>query len=99
MAKDTVAPTSPTAQEIASAPVATLGMLRADAEQLTAMLIILEHVASPNRELGHDLEEQELEMTARIVLSKLVVQMSRDLAAGLERLDQHCVNRHQPGAA
>jgi len=80
------------------APVATLGMLGADAEQLTAMLIILEHVASPSRELGHELEEQQLEILARGQLARLVVQMSRDLAAGLERLDQHCVKRHPAGA-
>ena len=80
MAKETVAPTSPTAQQIASAPVATLGMLGADAERLTAMLIILEHVASPGSDLGHELEEQQLEILARGQLAGLAVQMSRDLA-------------------
>jgi hypothetical protein len=63
------------------------------------MLIILEHVASPGSDLGHELEKQQVEILARRQLARLVVQMSLDLAAGLERLDQHCVKRHQPGAA
>jgi hypothetical protein len=67
------------------------GVLTADAHHLSAMLMVLEHVADPNSDLGHDLEKADMEILARCQLAELVLKMSRDLAADLDRFDEQMV--------
>ena len=77
----------------------SLGMLRADAVRLTAVLIVLEHVVDPNTDLGDTLDEADLEILARCELAELAVKMGQDLAAGLDWLDGQIVKHGQPEAA
>jgi len=68
--------------------------LRCDAERLGALLIVLEQATDPNREL-HDALNTELRLGLIYELVPRTIEMSRQLAADLGRLDETYIPRSE----